>query len=45
LGSGVKSSQHRFNALFLLRNNEFAEQPDQNLTALYLPAIENLKNL
>lgn len=41
----LKAANNAFNAVFLLRNDELAEQPDQNLTELRLPAIENFKNL
>lgn len=41
----LKTANNNFTAIFLTRNDELSEQPDQNLSSLRTPAIENFKNL
>lgn len=41
----LKTANEEFNRVYLLRNKELSEQPDQNIKDIKMPAIENYRRL
>ncbi len=41
----LKTANNEFNNVYLNRNKELAEQPDQNIKDVKIPAIEHYKRL